>query len=44
MNLLQITLMPSSLFCSLIAGFVLAFAIVVMPGIRTLWFKQFVIA
>ena len=36
MDLLQITLMLATLLCSLIAGFVLAFAIVVMPGIRTL--------
>ena len=36
MDLLQITLMLATLLCSLIAGFVLAFAIVVMPGIRSL--------
>ncbi len=36
MNLLQITLMLATLFCSLVAGFVLAFTIVVMPGIKSL--------
>ncbi|MEM9005165.1 MAG: DUF1772 domain-containing protein [Cyanobacteria bacterium P01_F01_bin.86] len=36
MNLLQIALTLSTLLCSLVAGFVLAFAIVVMPGIRSL--------
>lgn len=36
MDLLQITLTLSTLLCSLVAGFVLAFAIVVMPGIRKL--------
>lgn len=36
MDLLQIALMLSTLLCSLVAGFVLAFAVVVMPGIRSL--------
>ena len=36
MNLLKITLTLTTLLCSLVAGFVLAFAIVVMPGIRSL--------
>ena len=36
MDLLQIALTLSTLLCSLVAGFVLAFAIVVMPGIRHL--------
>ena len=36
MDLLQIALTLSTLLCSLVAGFVLAFAIVVMPGIRSL--------
>ena len=36
MNLLQMALTLSTLLCSLVAGFVLAFAIVVMPGIRSL--------
>lgn len=36
MNLFQIILTLATLLCSLVAGFVLAFAIVVMPGISTL--------
>lgn len=36
MDLLQIALTLATLLCSLVAGFVLAFAIVVMPGIRNL--------
>lgn len=36
MDLLQIALTLTTLLCSLVAGFVLAFAIVVMPGIRSL--------
>lgn len=36
MALLQIALTLSTLLCSLVAGFVLAFAIVVMPGISSL--------
>lgn len=36
MDSLQIALMLAVLLCSLVAGFVLAFAIVVMPGIRKL--------
>ncbi len=36
MDMFQIILILATLFCSLIAGFVLAFAIVVMPGIRSL--------
>lgn len=36
MDLLHIALTLATLFCSLVAGFVLAFAIVVMPGIRSL--------
>lgn len=36
MDLLQIALTLATLLCSLVAGFVLAFAIVVMPGIRSL--------
>ena len=35
MDLLQITLILSTLLCSLVAGFVFAFAIVVMPGIKS---------
>lgn len=36
MELIQIAVLVSALFCSLVAGLVLTFAIVVMPGIRTL--------
>jgi uncharacterized membrane protein len=36
MDLLQIALTLATLLCSLVAGFVLAFAIVVMPGMRNL--------
>ena len=36
MDLFQITLTLSTLLCSLVAGIVLAFAIVVMPGIKRL--------
>ena len=41
MNLLHITLTLTTLLCSLVAGFVLAFAIVVMPGIRSLNDRDF---
>ncbi len=36
MELIQIAVLVSALFCSLVAGLVLTFTIVVMPGIRTL--------
>ena len=36
MNIMTILLILSTLLCGLIAGFVFAFAIVVMPGIKTL--------
>lgn len=36
MDLFDIALLASTLLCGLVAGFVFAFAIVVMPGIRTL--------
>ena len=36
MDLLHITVILATLLCSLVAGVVLAFAIVVMPGIKTL--------
>ena len=36
MELIQFALLLSALLCSLVAGLVLTFAIVVMPGIRTL--------
>lgn len=36
MELIQIAILLSALLCSLVAGLVLTFAIVVMPGIRTM--------
>ena len=36
MELIQIAVLMSALLCSLVAGLVLTFAIVVMPGIKTL--------
>ena len=36
MELIQFAVLLSALFCSLVAGLVLTFAIVVMPGIKTL--------
>ena len=36
MDLIQFAVLLSALLCSLVAGLVLTFAIVVMPGIRTL--------
>lgn len=36
MELIELTVLISALLCALIAGFVLCFAIVVMPGIKTL--------
>lgn len=36
MELIQFTVLLSALLCSLVAGLVLTFAIVVMPGIKTL--------
>ena len=41
MNLLQITLTLTTLLCSLVEGFVLAFAIDVLPGIRSLNDRDF---
>ena len=41
MDLLQITVLFATLLCSLVAGFVLAFSIVVMPGIRSLNDRDF---
>ncbi len=38
----QITLLLATLLCSLVAGFVLAFAVVVMPGIKTLSDRDFI--
>jgi uncharacterized membrane protein len=39
---LQAALMLATLLCSLVAGFLLAFAIVVMPGIRRLSDRDFI--
>lgn len=36
MELIHLTVLISTLLCSLVAGFVLCFAIIVMPGIKTL--------
>lgn len=36
MELIQISLAVAALFCSLVAGFLFSFAVVVMPGIRAL--------
>ena len=41
MELIQLGLILSALLCSLVAGLVLTFAIVVMPGIRTLGDLEF---
>ena len=44
MDLFQIALLLSALLCSLVAGLVLTFAIVVMPGIRTMGDRDFLMA
>ncbi len=41
MDTFNITLGLATLLCSLVAGFVLAFAVVVMPGIKTLGDREF---
>ena len=41
MELIQLAVLLSALLCSLVAGLVLTFAIVVMPGIRTLGERDF---
>ena len=41
MELIQFTVLLSALLCSLVAGLVLTFAIVVMPGIKTLGDRDF---
>ena len=41
MELIQFAVLLSALLCSLVAGLVLTFAIVVMPGIRTLGNRDF---
>ena len=38
----QITLILATLLCSLVAGLVFAFAVVVMPGIKTLSDREFI--
>ena len=42
MNLLELALIVATLLCALTAGFVFAFATVVMPGIGTLGDKEFI--
>ena len=41
MEIFQVTLVVATFLCSLVAGFVFAFAVVVMPGIRTLGDGEF---
>mgnify|MGYP001582035076 CR=1 FL=1 len=41
MELIQFAVLLSALLCSLVAGLVLTFAIVVMPGTRTLGVLDF---
>jgi len=40
----QITLGLAAFFCSLVAGFLFAFAVVVMPGIKNLGDREFLLA
>ena len=42
MDLFQILLVLSTLLCSLVAGFLFAFAVVVMPGIKALPDREFI--
>lgn len=42
MSAFEITLLLSTFLCSLVAGFLFAYAIVVMPGIKALNDKQFI--
>ena len=42
MELLQIALISAAFLCSLVAGFLFAFAVVVMPGIRSLNNRGFI--
>ena len=44
MGLFQSTLILATLLCSLVAGFLFAFAVVVMPGIRSLNNREFLLA
>ena len=41
MDIFQIALVSATLLCSLVAGFVFAFAVVAMPGIATLGDREF---
>lgn len=41
MSIFQLSLMAAALLCSLVAGLVFTFAVVVMPGIRTLGDGEF---
>ena len=42
MNIFQMTLSLATILCSLVAGFLFAFAIVVMPGIKSLNDREFI--
>jgi hypothetical protein len=42
MGIFQITLILATFLCSLVAGFLFAFAIVAMPGIRSLNDREFI--
>lgn len=42
MDLFQITLIIATFLCSLVGGFLLAFTIVIMPGIKTLNDRDFI--
>jgi len=42
MGILQATLILATILCSLVAGFLFAFAVVVMPGIRSLNDREFI--
>ncbi len=42
MGIFQIALIVAAFLCSLVAGFVFAFAVVVMPGIRSLNDREFI--
>ena len=44
MELLQVALMLTIILCSLVAGLLFGFAIVVMPGIATLSDKEYLLA
>ncbi|MDA8852894.1 DUF1772 domain-containing protein, partial [bacterium] len=42
MTVFDIALISSAFLCTLVAGFLFAFAVVVMPGIRNFNDKQFI--